>query len=215
MDGTSVGTYVKSPLSGRMDFFQALTGVILALFTLMHLVFVSTVIISPSIMNGLAWLLEELYLVQIFGPLLFLAMIVHFIIAARKMPFQVGTLPIFIKHSKEMNHVDTWAWLVQVATAIIVLVMASIHMYVIMDSLPISAVESAAREQNGWTPFYLVFLVSVGLHLTIGLFRVGVKFGLITEANRELWKKRTQYLVLGYIALGILAIIRFHFITIG
>ncbi len=216
MDGTvSVGSLTKSPLPGRMDFVQAVSGVILALFTLMHLIFVSTVLISPSLMNGLGWVLEELYLAQIGGPIILLLMVVHFVIAARKMPFQVGTLPVFFRHAKAMRHCDTSLWLVQVLTAIIVLVMVSIHIYVVLDSLPITAATSALREQSGWTPFYFVLLVCVGIHLSIGLFRVGAKYGFITAANRACWTKRTWCLIGAYVILGVMTMIRFHYICVG
>lgn len=215
MDGTvSVGSFSKSAVSGRMDFAQAISGVVLALFTLMHLIFVSTILISPSLMNSLGWLLEELYLAQVGAPIILLIMVAHFILAARKMPFQVGTLPVFFRHAKEMKHCDTWMWLVQVVTAIVVLVLVSIHIYTILDTLPITANASALREQSGWSPFYFVLLVCVGIHLGIGLYRVGVKYGYITEANRAVWTKRTWYLITAYIALGILTMIRFHFISV-
>ncbi len=216
MDGTvSVGSLSKTTLSGRMDFAQAASGVILALFTLMHLIFVSSVLLSPNLMNGLGWILEELYLAQIGGPIILLIMVAHFILAARKMPFQVGTLPVFFRHAKAMKHCDTWLWLLQVLTAIVVLVMVSIHVYVILASLPITAETSALREQTGWTPFYFVLLVCVGIHLGIGLFRVGVKYGLITDETRAVWTKRTWYLIGAYVALGILTMIRFHFISVA
>ncbi len=215
MDGTvSVGSLSKTTLSGRMDFAQAVSGVILALFTLMHLVFVSSVLLSPSIMNGLGWVLEELYLAQVGGPIILLLMVAHFILAARKMPFQVGALPVFFRHAKSMKHCDTWLWLAQVITAVVVLVMVSIHVYVVLASLPITAETSALREQTGWTPFYFVLLICVGIHLGIGLFRVGVKYGLITDVNRCLWAKRTWYLIGAYVALGCLTMIRFHFISV-
>ncbi len=216
MDGTvSVGSFSKSPLPGRMDFAQAITGVILALFTLVHLIFVSTVLISPSLMDGLGWILEELYLAQVGGPLILLIMMAHFVIAARKMPFQVGALPVFYNHSKQMKHCDTWLWLAQVVTAIVLLVMVTSHVYVILTSLPISAETSAMREQGGWSPFYVVLLVCVGIHLGIGLFRIGVKYGYITAETRALWTKRTWYLIAAYVGLGLLTMFRFHLINVN
>ena len=197
-----------------MDFAQALSGVILALFTLMHLLLVSTVIVSPGLMDGLGWLLEVTYLAQVGAPLILLLMVVHFVIAARKMPFQVGTACVFFRHSKEMRHCDTWLWLVQVITAVIILVMVSVHIWVIMANLPITAASSALREQGGWTPFYVALLPCVGIHLGVGLFRVGVKYGYITEATRALWAKRTWYLIGGYVCLGFVSIIRFHTLTV-
>ena len=215
MEGTvSVGTLSKSTLPGRMDFAQALSGVLLALFTLMHLLLVSSVIISPALMNGLGWILEETYLAQIGAPLILLLMVAHFIIAARKMPFQVGTLPVFFRHAKDMRHCDTWLWLAQAVTAVIVLVMVSIHVYVILMNLPITAASSALREQNGWTPFYVALLPCVGIHLGIGLFRVGVKYGLITDKTRQVWARRTWCLIGCYVGLGLISIVRFHFLTV-
>ncbi len=211
----SVGSLSKTALSGRMDFAQAASGVLLALFTLLHLIFVSSVLLSPNIMNSLGWFLEELYLAQLGGPLILLLMVAHFVLAARKMPFQIGTLPVFFRHAQSMQHKDTWLWLVQVATAVIVLVMVSIHIYVILDALPITAESSALREQNGWTPFYILLLVCVGAHLAIGLFRVGAKYGFITDNNRATWTKRMWILMAVYVGLGILTIIRFHFITVS
>ncbi len=211
----SMHSLSKTTLSGRMDFAQALSGVILALFTLMHLIFVSTVLISPKLMDGLGHILEELYLAQVGGPIILLLMIGHFILAARKMPFQVGSLPIFCRHAKAMKHCDTWLWLLQVITAIVVLVMVSIHVYVILDTLPITAQTSALREQSGWTPFYCILLLCVGIHLGVGLFRVGIKYGYITDATRSIWTKRMWYLIAAYVLLGVLTMIRFHFISVG
>lgn len=204
----------RGSLSGRMDVAQALSGVLLAVFTLMHLLLISTVLISPTLMNGIGWLLEITWLAQMGGPLILLLMLAHFILAARKMPFQVGDLPVFWRHARAMRHSDTWLWLLQVATALVVLVTVSIHVYVVLASLPISAATSAAREQGGWTPFYLILLVCVGIHLGIGLFRVGVKYGYITERCRTLWARRTWYLIGGYVALGLLSMVRFHFLTV-
>ncbi len=216
MDGTvSMKSLSKTSLSGRMDFVQAISGALLALFTLVHLLFVSSVLISPSLMNSLGWLLEELYLAQVGGPLILLIMVVHFVIAARKMPFQIGTLPVFFKHAKDMHHANTWLWLVQVITAILLLVMVSSHIYVILNALPITAESSALREQSGWAPFYFVLLICVGLHLSIGLFRIGVKFGYITDATRAMWTRRTWYLIVAYVGIGLLTMLRFNLMELN
>lgn len=204
----------KAPASGKIDFFQALSGVFLALFTLMHGIFLGTVLISPHVMNGLGWFLEVTYLAQIGAPFILLVVVTHFLLAARKMPFNVGSLRTFYTHARTMKHSDTWLWLVQVVTAVILLVLVSIHVYTIMTNLPISAESSALREQNGWTSFYLILLTCVGLHLGIGLFRVSVKFGFITAATRSLWTQRMWALVIAYILLGLACIIRFNTLSL-
>ncbi len=107
-DLVSVRTISKTPLSGRLDLLQSLSGVILAFFVLVHLCFVSTILLGPSIMDGLGWLLEELYLVQIFGPLLFFLIIFHFLLASRKMPFIPCGLTVSLRHALAMRLTGPW-----------------------------------------------------------------------------------------------------------
>lgn len=210
----SCATVSKTNVSGYTDVAQAVTGVILALFTLTHSLFVGTVLISPKLMDNLGWLLEVTFLAHIVAPLILLIMLVHFLIAARKMPVRLGELQVMIHHAKRMKHCDTWLWLVQVATAIIVLVLVCIHIYNIAMNFPITSEVSALRAQSGGWIFYPVLLFCVGLHLVIGLFRVGVKYGFIKAEQRELWTKRMWILLGVYCALGLMSTIRFHFIAI-
>lgn len=193
----------------RLDFFQAVSGVLLILFLWAHLVLVCSVIISPGLMNAIAWFFEAAYLAQVGGPLIFLLMLAHFVIAARKMPFRGGEFSLFWKHSRQMRHKDTWLWLVQVLTALVVLVMGSIHMYQVLSTLPITAETSALRVRSGWLPFYLLLLPMAELHVSIGLYRLGVKYGYITRATRGRWQKREYLFTAAFILFGLLALIRF------
>jgi len=198
----------------RLDFIQALSGALLILFLWAHLLLVSSVIISPTLMNWIGWFFEATYMAQIGGPIIFLLMIYHFIIAARKMPFRAGELGIFWKHAKQLRHKDTWLWLVQVATAVVILVMASIHMYTVLTTLPITAARSAARVQEGWLPFYLLLLPMAELHVGIGFYRLGVKYGYITRASRSRWQ-RNEYAMTGiFIVIGLLTLARLYFLAV-
>ena len=188
---------LRNHISGYTDVIQMLTGVLLCCFVLMHMVLVSSVILSPKIMDSLAVFLETSYLAQIGGPIILLVMILHFILAARKMPFSPLEL------AKMMHHMDTWLWLVQVATAIVILVMASAHVINILSNLPISADKSAAAIQGGMVPFYLVLFAALDLHIAIGLYRVGVKFGILNRENRLKWRKYALYLVIGLALLSL------------
>ena len=78
----------KNKLSGRLDFLQMVSGVLLILFLWSHLVLVSSVILGPGVMNALAWFFEATYMAQIGGPIIFLLMLLHFLLAGRKMPFR-------------------------------------------------------------------------------------------------------------------------------
>ena len=192
----------------RLDFFQAVSGVALLLFLWAHLIMVGSVVVSPELMSALGRLFEATYLAQVGGPLVFLIMLVHFVIAARKMPFQAGELGLFWKHSRELRHKDTWLWLAQVITALVLLVLASIHMYQILTNFPINAVNSAARVRDGWLPLYLVLLPMAELHAGIGLYRLGVKYGYITRSNRKKWQFREYMLMLFFILFGLLTLWR-------
>lgn len=206
-------TVPKGTTSNRLDFIQAVSGVVLILFLWAHLLLVSSVLISPKLMDGIGWFFEATYMAQIGGPVVFLLMVWHFLIAARKMPFRQGELCIFWKNAKALRHKDTWLWLVQVVTAIIVLVMGCIHMYAVLSTLPITAAKSAARVQNGWLPFFLVLLPMAELHLGIGFYRLGVKYGYITRASRHVWQ-RNEYVLTGiFIAIGLLTLARFRFLA--
>jgi fumarate reductase subunit C len=204
----------QSAEPSRLDFIQALTGALLILFLWAHLLLVSSVIISPTLMNWIGRFFEATYMAQIGGPIVFLLMLHHFVIAARKMPFRAGELCIFWKNAKQLRHKDTWMWLVQAATALVILVMAGIHMYTVLTTLPITAARSAARVQEGWLPFYLLLLPMAELHAGIGFYRLGVKYGYITRASRALWR-RNEYAMIGiFIVIGLLTLARLYFLAV-
>lgn len=197
----------------RLDIIQAITGVVLILFLWAHVFLVSSVIISPDLMNGIADFFERTYMAQIGGPLVLLLIVYHFLIAARKMPFRAGEFMTFWRNAKSLKHKDTWLWVVQVVTAIVILVMASIHIYVVLSTLPITAEQSASRVQGGWLPFFLVLLPMAELHLGIGFYRLGVKYGYITRASRRVWQ-RNEYVLTGiFILIGLLTLARFMLLT--
>ena len=197
----------------RLDIIQAITGVVLILFLWAHVFLVSSVIISPELMNAIADFFERTYMAQIGGPLVLLLIVYHFLIAARKMPFRAGEFMTFWRNAKSLKHKDTWLWVVQVVTAIVILVMASIHIYVVLSTLPITAEQSASRVQGGWLPFFLVLLPMAELHLGIGFYRLGVKYGYITRASRRVWQ-RNEYVLTGiFILIGLLTLARFMLLT--
>jgi len=198
----------------RLDFIQALSGALLILFLWAHLLLVSSVILSPSLMNWIGWFFETTYMAQLGGPLVFLLMILHFVIAARKMPFRAGEMGVFWENAKQLRHKDTWLWLAQAATAIVILCMAGIHIYTVLTNLPINAASSAARVKGGWLPFYLLLLPVAELHVGIGFYRLGVKYGYITRSSRARWQ-RNEYAMTGiFIVIGLLTLVRLHFLAV-
>lgn len=217
MDASTLTLHVRKNGAGvgRLDVMQMLSGVLLIVFLWAHLMLVSSVLISPKLMDAIAWFFETTYMAQVGGPLIGLLIFAHFILAARKMPWRVQESNAFVKHSVMMHHKDTWLWLAQVVTALLILVMASIHMWVVLTDLPITAVKSAARIQSGtWLPFYLVLLPLAEIHVGIGFYRIGVKYGFITKANRKWYQRLENYMMIGFITIGLITLIRFLFLTV-
>lgn len=210
------GSRVTSPgnLSGRLDFIQAISGILLILFLWAHLILVSSVIISPALMNGIAWFFEVTYMAQIGGPIILLLMVFHFVVAARKMPFRTGEMLTFWGHAKMLRHKDTWLWVVQIVSAIVILILASIHIYTVLGTLPITAAKSAERVQNGWLTFYLFLLPMAELHVSIGFYRLGVKYGYITRESRGKFQRVEYYMAGTFIVIGLLTLLRFHYLTV-
>jgi len=209
---TSKRLPASSRTSAWLDLLQMLTGAGLILFMWTHMLLVSSVIISPDLMNAIAGFFEDTGLAQVGGPIIGGVFLFHFILAARKMPFRLHEQKIVWQQSVMLKHADTWLWLVQVVTAVVILIMGSIHMWEVLTNLPITADKSAARIQSGfWLVFYLILLPLVELHVSIGFYRIGVKWGFIKRCNRSQAKKLKKTLFCIFIIIGLITLLRFYF----
>ncbi len=209
--------YVRSPsvTSALLDWLQMLTGGGLILFMWSHMVLVASVNISSDTMNTIARFFEETYMAQVAGPLIGATFLFHFILAARKVPFRMEQQTTIWKHARMLHHHDTWLWLIQAFTAMIILIMGSIHMWTVLTDLPITAAKSAARIQGGfWMVFYLILLPMVELHVGIGFYRIGVKWGFIKRSNRKGLKRFENILTGIFIFIGLITIIRFMTLSV-
>jgi len=209
--------YVRSPGVGSalLDWFQMLTGAGLILFMWSHMVLVASVNLGAGAMNTLARFFETTYMAQVGGPLIGATFLFHFILAARKVPFRVEQQSTIWKHARMLHHLDTWLWLIQAFTAMVILIMGSIHMWTVLTDLPITAAKSAARIQGGfWLVFYLILLPMVELHVGIGFYRIGVKWGFIKRSNRKGLKRFENILTGIFIFIGLITIIRFMTLSI-
>jgi fumarate reductase subunit C len=197
-----------------MDLLQMLTGAGLILFMWSHMILVASINFGSGAMNAIARFLEHYRLAQTGGPFIAFAFLVHFVLAARKLPFRVKEQRAMWHHSKRFGHLDTWLWVVQAGTAMIILIMGSIHMWTVLTDLPITAAKSAARIQGGWwLAFYIILLPMIELHVGIGFYRIGVKWGWITRSNRGWFKGFENKLTISFIAIGAITLLTFYFIV--
>ena len=122
-------TYVPSPsrTSAYLDWLQMLTGAALILFMWSHMILVASVNLGAGVMNALAHFLEKTYLAQVGGPIIGCIFLLHFLLAARKVPVRAEQQSTIWKLSRQLRHTDTYLWLVQAITAKIILIRGSIH----------------------------------------------------------------------------------------
>ena len=118
-----------------------------------------------------------------------------------------------------MKHSDTNLWYWQVVTGFIMFFLGSVHLFIMLTHPgQIDPYLSADRvfSSNLW-PLYLVLLVCVELHGTIGLYRLCMKWGWFTgkdaRKSRQTLKKLKNRLTIFFLTLGILALL--VFVVIG
>ena len=209
--------YVKpqSGISAYLDWLQMLTGAGLILFMWSHMMLVASVNLGTEVMNTLAYFFEATYMAQVGGPLIGLTFLVHFVLAARKIPYRTREQSTMWKHSKMLRHKDTWLWVVQAVTAMIILILGAIHMWTVLTDLPITAEKSAARIQGGfWLVLYLILLPMVELHVGIGFYRIGVKWGVIKRKTRKGFEGFENILTAIFILIGLITLVRFMLIEV-
>jgi len=218
MSSINTAVYVNTPSrsSAYLDWLQMLTGIGLIMFMWSHMVLVASVNLGTNVMNTIAKFFEDYYMAQIGGPLIAGAFLFHFVLAARKIPFRTSEMLTFWRHSKILHHTETWLWLIQAFTAMIILIMGSIHIWTVLTTLPISAAKSAARIQGGfWFVFYLLLLPMIELHVGIGFFRIAVKWGFIQRKGRNIFKSVENLITATFIVIGLITIYTFMTLPIA
>ncbi|TVM26169.1 succinate dehydrogenase/fumarate reductase cytochrome b subunit, partial [Oceanidesulfovibrio marinus] len=125
---SAVPAKVWSRTAAYMDWAQMLTGAILILFLWSHMILVSSGIIEPGAMNAHDVFVERTGLEPVGGPIMGVLFLFHFVHAARKVPFRLDLQTVFIKHSRMLHQGDTWLWVIQAVSAMIILIMGAAHM---------------------------------------------------------------------------------------
>jgi fumarate reductase subunit C len=182
---------------------------------------VSSILISKDFMYSVTKFLEASFifdggsplLVSIAALVIFIIFITHAAMGMRKLPGSFKQYQVMKAHANNMGHDDTKLWFVQAFTGFAMFFLGSIHLYVIMtNSADIGPYASADRVWSEWMwPLYLLLLLAVELHGTIGLYRLAVKWGWFdgkdpkaSRARLKAWKKILTifFLVLGFATLA-------------
>jgi len=189
-----------SRLATRLELALAMSGIGLVAFMAMHMGLLLSSMVGVETMDRLASFLERNYLLQSFAPFLILLLLAHVVLASRKLPSTARQQLAVVKHMRTLWHVDTWIWGVQVITGLALLVLVSIHLWVILTDLPIEALKSGTRVHGVYLWFYIPFIVLVEMHASAGLYRIAVKWGLMerrwAHITLALWT--AVFLALGF-----------------
>lgn len=218
----------KSRWPARLDWLQSATGLFLALFMWGHMFFVATILVSNDAMWAVTKFFEGYFVFGESHPLIVsgvvagvvLVIVVHAVLATRKFPASYRQYVSFRRHQNMMHHEDTTLWFWQAFTGFAMFFLAAPHLYMMLThSELIGPYASADRVWTGhFWPLYLLLLLAVELHGSIGLYRLTVKWGWFmgkdpNVARRRLkllkWQLTAFFIVLGlatlaaYIKIGI------------
>lgn len=196
------------------EWAQVLTGLALTLFILAHLLTLAVILFGARAMTGLEAVYEDIGLTQFGGPAIALLLLVHFVLAARRIPVRSGEQAALWLHARRLRHDDTWLWLVQAATGMVILLLAGTHLWVALTDLPLTAVKSAGRIRGGWwLAFYLVLLPATVVHAAVGIYRLGLKWGLVGRPGRRTLAAAQNIAIALFLLLGAVTLIRFLFVA--
>jgi fumarate reductase subunit C len=215
----------KTP--AKLDFTQSLTGLILAIFIMGHLLFEASILISEEMMYKVTIMFEGYYffgetypgIVSFMAAFIFVIFIVHAAIALRKFPDNYRQHKAMKKHTLGMKHDDTSLWIIQLSTGFLMFFIGSVHLYMMMaepsDIGPYASSYRVVHEMMA--PLYILLLISVVLHAFIGLYRLALKWGFMegksTKVSRARYKFLMRAFIVVYILLGMASLTKY--ITIG
>lgn len=211
----SIPATLRRNTAAYLDWIQMLSGAALIVFMWCHMLLVASVNLGSGVFDALAYFLEWTYMAQIGGPAIGILFLVHFAVAIRKVPVTSLQQKNMWNQAKMLRHKDTWLWVVQVVSAMVILIMAGVHLWTVLTTLPISTAKSAARiQEGGWLWFYLILLPMAELHVGIGFYRIGVKWGFVQRHGRKGFQK-LEYIITGaFLAIGLLTLITFATVSI-
>ena len=213
----------KSKTPARLDFIQSASGLFLALFMIGHMFFVSTILISHDAMYTVTKFFEGSFMIEGGEPLIvtgvgifiIIVLVVHALIALRKFPQSFKEYKKYRIHMSHIKHSDTNKWLVQIISGFAMFFLASVHLYIIITQP--ENIGPFASADRVWTdlmwPLYLFLLVAVELHLSLGLYRLTLKWGWFDGDNprerRKILLKVKTFMTVFFLTLGILTLLAY------
>ena len=214
----------KTP--ARLDFLQSLTGLILAVFIMGHIMFEASILVSHEMMYKVTIMFEGYYFFgeRYPGIISFLAgaigsiFILHAGLAVRKFPASYRDYKIIKEHTTRLKHDDSYLWMVQVITGFMMFFIGSVHLYIMISQPanigPFASSSRIVDELMG--PLYFMLLISVVSHAFIGLYRLALKWGFgegkNTKVSRARFKLLMKFMIALYIVVGLSSLAKYTYI---
>jgi fumarate reductase subunit C len=203
------------------------TGLLLTLFIWFHVFDVGSLLFGPEGFDRLAEFLEGLYIAQ---PIVFIVIalfVVHAMTAARKVPARMRERRRFNRLAKELAragkgwqagegqerpHEDSRWWTWQLRTGMLILLLGSFHIGLVTldtftdlwgDRHGMEAATTMARVAAGLSWFYLVLLVLLAVHASVGVYRLALKWGVGAKYSRPALKRFARLFGIAFLVAGI------------
>jgi fumarate reductase subunit C len=210
------------------------TGLVLALFMWGHVILVGSILTGERGFDWMATMLEDYYIAQPTVAAIFAMVLVHAVLASRKIPAQLVERRQMIDLAKGLSqagrervpsrrdnspfvpHLESMLWIWQVRTGMVILVLGSFHLILIGVDIftplfgEIAGIESAtslSRVAAGlWLP-YAILLLCVEFHASVGLYRLAVKWGADFLPHRRYLHRIEQIIFWLVLGLGTLTLL--------
>jgi fumarate reductase subunit C len=215
----------KSRIPARMDLIQSLSGLALGLFMWVHLILVSSILISKDAMLWVTRMMEGStnpaekggYPILVTGAAvsILVLFIVHAGLAMRKFPANWKQMQVMRKHVVRMKHPDTTQWWIQAITGFVMFFLGSAHLIIMASNSDKIGPQLSADRFVSWGlwPLYLILLFAVEFHGAIGLYRLAVKWGIFDgkdpRQNRKRLKKLKWALTVFFLTLGVASFVAY------
>ena len=217
----------KTP--ARLDFIQSVTGLILAVFIMGHILFEASILISHEMMYKVTIMFEGYYffgetypgIISFLAGSIFVIFIVHAAVAIRKFPSSYKQYKIIREHTQRFKHEDSSLWVIQVITGFMMFFIGSVHLYIMMTQPsnigPFASSSRVVDEFMG--PLYFMLLISVVSHAFIGLYRLALKWGFMegesSKKSRRNFKLLMKLMIATYLIVGLSSLVKYTYIGLN
>lgn len=206
------------------------TGFALTVFIWFHIVDVGSLLFGPQGFDRLAEFLEGLYIAQPLVIVITLLFLAHALAAARKIPARVRERRRLNRLAKELAgarrgwiggdglerpHEDSRLWVWQVRTGMLILVLGCFHIGMMtVDTFTdfwgtrhgMEAATTMERVAGGLAWFYLVLLVLLAIHASVGIYRLALKWGVAAGRSRVALKRFARIFGVAFLAAGMIVL---------